>query len=352
MDPKQLDVMRDTIVRLNAEWKGARPEDYSCQWDPGDRTGVVSGCSAEHRFAGGLADRIVKLTILFGGKELFSDSMDLRLERLPVVPLPTGPAAVPDPPPPDKGIRAAMLGLFAPPDEQTSKAILAALRSVRPGLILVFVNYPATAADIRTLSTTLAPEGLEAIVPVLCSGGDLVLPLDPKLVPHGEDSQPPYRAAFLHGSTLFVVLDPRVRNLSPDQEKWMLDHLEKGKVAAHRIVVSCLPLESYTGSGAELQPQFRYYEKLLRGDVTLFASSSDPVYYYGSYGLVRTVSAGSASGAAGRLAASDKVQPSLLALVDLVSGSEPRVEGVPLLSPDQTLDPLTLPAKLGAYERR
>lgn len=352
MEPQQLDVMRDTVVRLTAQWKGASPASFSCRWDPGDRTGEVYGCSIEHRFTGGLTDRSVTLTILYEGREVFTESRDLPLERLPVRELPPGPVPLADPPGPDEGIRVVFASLFAPPDATARKALADALYRVDPRLVLLFVNYEVSRESLANLTRDLSSHGARIIVPVPCNTSEgLNGPLDSRLTLHGKDHNPPYFEAFLQSSVLFVVLDPRVTSLSKDQEKWLLDHLEKGKVADHRVVVSCCPLESYTGNGSELQPQFRYYEKLLRGDVSLFISSSEPVYFQGSYGLIRTVSSGCAVGLPGRLPGTDRNQEHTFVVVDLVPDQPPAVQAVSLSNPGQVIDVQSLPRKLGNYQR-
>jgi len=355
LEPAYLDVMRDTKVVISAVWEGVSPERYRCVWDTGDRTGPVEGCRIEHTYRSGLADRTVKLSLGYDGKEVLSEARELPLERLPVHELSTGPIRLPRPPGEDGGVRALFWGLFERPDETGMKEIINALEAVRPSLVFLFVNYRPD-ADMEAKLLTLLNEGMEwTALPLYCqaeSGQSLPNVRNPRLLMHGEGNNPPYRMAFLASSVLFTMLDPTVRQNSLDQEKWMLGQLEDGKVASHRAVISCRSLDKFTSRDAgELTPQFRYYEKLLRGDISLLVSSGYPVFFHGRYGNLPVVSAGCGTGKPGRLMSSKKAQPNLLTVVDFFPKRSPVVYPV---SPDKTefaLDQTGFPFKVGNYDR-
>jgi len=114
--------------------------------------------------------------------------------------------------------------------------------------------------------------------------------------------------------------------------------------------VSCAPMEKYTPKElAVLEPSFRYYEKLLRGDVSLLVSSTYPVFYHALYGYLETVSVGCASGETGRLLTARRQQSQALTLVDFSKDSDPKVYPVSTKAPLQVLEQSGLPFKVGTY---
>ena len=121
-------------------------------------------------------------------------------------------------------------------------------------------------------------------------------------------------------------------------------------MAAHRVVVSCSPLEKLTAREAsELEPRFRYYEKLLRGDISLLVSSVYPVFYHGRYGDLETLSTGCAVGEPGTLLSSARAQSRVLSVVDLEASRAPAVYAVSPDGANTQVDLLGLPFKVGSY---
>ena len=353
--PTQLDVMRDTTVALRIHWDGVPHHDYTCIWDPGDRSGTVEGCDVEHLFTGGLADRTVKLTVAYRGKQVFTESRGLPLERLPVQELKSAPRKIPPAPEATGVVRVGFLGLSRRPSADDLDVLVEALQATNPTLVYLFLNYAPDEQKEAELLTALNVERSWTSIPVYCQaryGAALPAVKSSQLLPHGDGNNPPYRSAALVSSALFVMLDARVHDNSLDQEKWMLAQLMTGKVAAHRIVVSCLPLDKYTAKDqGELSPRFRYYEKLLRGDVSLLVSAAHPVFHFGNYGDLPTLSSGCTVGKPGRLLASKKDQEHLFTLVDLLPGEEPRVYAVAPNNPEMAADQTGFPFRVGNYVR-
>ena len=354
LEPPILDVMRDTTVELSAKWEDVPESDYSCVWDPGDRSGTLRGCRRVHTFVNGLADRTITLKMLYRGHEVLQESRELRLERLPVQEFGADPRMLPPAPEAEGSQRVAFLGLGAVPGAGEVETLVGALKSTGVTFGFLFFNYDPAPKEAKLLLTALNA-GSTTVVPLYCGGSAMAaLPWvnSSRVLLHGDDNQPPFREAFLVAGTLFVVLDSRVRENSREHEKWLLKHLEKGKMAAHRVAVSCRPLESFVPSGGgELHPQFRYYEKLLRGDVSLLVSSTDPVFYHGMYGAIPAVSAGCVSGVPGRLRSSDVEQENLLTLIDLRPSRRPSVFAVLPGVPQEPVDTLTFPMEVGNYVR-
>jgi len=347
--------MRDTVVRMSADWDGVDATDYQCLWEAGDRSEPRAGCNVQHVFTSGLVDRNVTLHISYRGRKVFSESRDLRLERLPVKEVAADLLTLPPAPETGRGLRTAFLGLFRHPNADEVTRLLNALTATDPQLVVAFFNYRPDDVQAMELLSLLNQERSWVALPVYCGG----LPAesvprvrDRRLLLHGDGNSPPYRAAYLFSSVLFVVLESRNRSISLDQEKWMLEQLIDGKVAPQRLVVSCRPLEQHGSDGTgELIPQFRYYEKLLRGDVSLFVSSSDPVFYHGSYGRLETLSVGCAVGKSGTLLSAKTPQPNLFSIADLPADKKPAVYALSLSSPRQPIDAVGFPAEVGSYVR-
>jgi len=351
--PALLDVMRDTVVRLDVSWTGVPDEDYECRFDPGDRSGLRTGCHLEHRFAGGLADRVVSLSVLFQGREVFSENRSLPLERLPVRELPAETSMLPPRPVEEGAVRMLFLPLYALPTEQDGATLRAAADIAAADLVAVLFNTEVSAEAAQVLLQAVGSGG-RRVVPVYCGGGSGGLPAGDALdlLMHGSGADLPYRAGLLVGSTLLVLLDSRRSGVVLDEEKWLVDQLALGKVAAHRIVVSCRPFEPWTARQApELAPRYRYYEKLLRGDVSLLVSSSHPAFFSGAYGQVPVLSPGCATGAPEPLLSTPAAQPRAASIVDLVPGQPPRVLAISLEHPGDSLE-IVVPSKVGNYERR
>jgi hypothetical protein len=360
LEPPQLDVMRDTDVRLAASWPGVPEADFSCRWDPGDRTGPLDGCSVTHKFVGGLADRQVGLVVRYRDVDVFSETRTLPLERLPVQELPAESSMLPAPPEAELGLRVAVAALFEEPGPAGRATLLRMLEATSPSLVFVFFNYTPMSTpasdEFGRLLTQLNEGRTWTAVPVYCAlpagVGSLPTVSSSSILMHGEGNAPPFRMAFLAGPALFVMLDPREGNNSLDQEKWMLEQLEAGKVAAHRVVLSCRGLERFTAAETgELTPQFRYYEKLLRGDVSLLISSLHPVFYYGRYGRLPVLSAGSALGRPGRLLSASQDQRNFFGLIDLVRGKAPAVRALRPEQPTMVEGLASFPVKVGNYVR-
>jgi len=351
--PGELDVMRDTLVVLSANWPGVDPASYRCLFDPGDRTGTIEGCRVEHRFEGGMADRNVTLSIEHGDKEVFRESVALNLERLPVADIPSGAGQLPQRPDGVRGTRIAFAGLFSEPDDAAVSLLDSAFQAAGAELGFLFFNYEGTGERIESLLERLNASADRTVVPVYCRAPVSGLPpavRSERLLEHGDNNRVPWQYSFISSGTLYVMLDPRQTSYDLEQEKWMLAALSGGGVAAHRIVVSCSPLEKLTAREiSELEPRFRYYEKLLRGDVSLLVSSVYPVFYHARYGDIETLSAGCAVGAPGALLSSANPQPVVLSVVDLVSGKAPEVFAVTPDGANAQVDLPGLPFKVGSY---
>lgn len=135
-------------------------------------------------------------------------------------------------------------------------------------------------------------------------------------------------------------------------EKWLLDELNEAKVVPHRIVLSCLPMEPYSSPDAgSLSPPFRYYEKLQRGDITLFASSGYPVFYLGRYGQVASLSVGAGLGTPGVLVGATSPQEPLLSVAEFVPGQPARVFPVRVSDPGVVVGTRSWPMKVGSYQK-
>lgn len=351
VEPAALDVMRDTNVRLSLNWPGVPVTDFRCFWNPGDRSGELEGCSVEHTYQGGMADREVTVRVEIQGAELFSETRPVPLERLPVAPLPSG-AGEPPPRPGDGGVRTVFAGLFAHPDDEQIQQLSAAFDQLDPDLVFLYFNYQAQAKKLASLLDQLNTGKSWTALPIYCAGtsGGAPKVQSSRLLMHGEGNEPPYRYGFLTSGVLFVVLDPRQDTYDKNHEKWMLAAFESGAMATHRVAVSCAPMEKYTPKEREiLQPSFRYYEKLLRGDVSLLVSSTYPVFYHALYGYLKTVSVGCAAGKPGLLLSARRAQTQALTLVDFRKDSDPEVYPVGTKLPLQILDQSGLPFKVGTY---
>jgi hypothetical protein len=240
------------------------------------------------------------------------------------------------------------------PQSEDAKALRRAVEATSANLVIVFVNVSVSGKRMASFLSAAGQDG-PPLAPVYCKKptGPEVAPPDVRLLTHGDDNEVPYRFAWLFQQVLFVQLDPRVSGNSPAREKWLYGHLARGKVIPHRIVLSCRALENLTaGGGSELTPQFRYYEKLLRGDTSLFIAGGEPVFYSGIYGDLNVVSAGSAAGRSGTLQGVKDKQQSLFALVELRAEQPPAVYAINPASPDQVIDPVKFPARAGNLERR
>ena len=352
--PKQLDVMRETSVDLWVEWPGANLDKFRCEWDPGDRSGIHEGCRISHIFEGGMADRKVSLLVTYEGNRVYGESQTLPLERLPVHELAGTPRQLPPPPAPASGNRTVFAALHRAPDEADWKGLTAALGTVSPSLVLLFFNYGVSASEATAALEHLNGLGGLTTLPVFCNRSrlDAAAPTvkSQTVTPHGDDNAPPFRHAFMHAGTLYALLDPGQDEFRPAQEKWLLESLEAGKVMAHRVVVSCAPLRSYTGKGAsELEPKFRWYEKLLRGDVSLLVSGLEPVYFQGQYGDQPTLNAGCVTGKPGRLLGTSVDQERTLSIVDFVTGRPPQVHPVSPKDVSLVLDQSAIPLRVGDY---
>lgn len=354
MTPDRLDVMRDTEVTFSARWEGAPADRFTCLWDPGDRTGTLRGCDQTHRFANGLVDRQVTLEIVVAGRPVFSESRSLLLEKLPVQEL-SGDGDQALPKAPDGGHRVLLWAAFAPPTQGDLTALKQALTDTGARSAVLFFNSSVDGAATASLLAELHKESGVALMPVFCGavqGAEALERLPEAFVPHGKGNQLPFRHGAMVGGVGLVVLDSRVRGNSMEHEKWMLEQLEGLRVASHRLVLSCRPLETFTGDGDELTPQFRYYEKLLRGDISALISSGNPVYYDGSYGDLTTISAGCAAGSPGTISGTDAPQKKLYVLLDLARRKAATAYGIPVANPGEILDLTGLPRQVGNYLRR
>lgn len=353
--PEQLDVMRATEVKLSARWDGAQDGSYECLWDPGDRTGALRGCEITHTYETGLADRKVTLNVMVGGETVFNEARSLPLERLSVKDLP-GDAPTRLPPIADgKSVRVLLWAAFSAPDQGDLKAVRKALESSGATHAVLFFNMRVDGAATRGLIDSLQEETGVAFMPVFCGGmaGDGVgWKLPPTFVPHGRANDVPYRHSAIADGIGYVVLDSRETGNDVAQEKWMLERLQEMRVAAHRIVLSCRPMESLTGEAREMTPQFRYYEKLLRGDISALVSSGDPVFYHGGYGDLSAISAGCATGVPGTIAGTETPQEKTIGVLDLQPGKKTAAWSLSATAPDKLIGPDIYPRKVGNYERK
>jgi len=353
LTPAELDVMRDTEVVMEVTWPDVPAEAYRCVFDPGDRTGEIAGCRVKHRFEGGLADRTVTVSVQLDGREVFRESRPLNLERLPVADIPSGAGPVPPRPGAGAGQRIAFAGLFAEPDDAGVSLLDGAFDSAEVELAFLFVNYAADADRLQALLERLNASASRAVLPVYCRAGSLPsapMVQSPRVLLHGEGNKAPWQYAFLSAGNLYVLLDPRQTSFDLEQEKWMLGALSGGAHAPHRVVVSCSPLEKYTAREVtELEPRFRYYEKLLRGDITLLVSSVYPVFYHGRYGDLDTLSSGCAVGQPGALLSSVRAQPRVISVVDLVPREGAAVYAASPDGANAQADLTGVPFKVGNY---
>jgi hypothetical protein len=354
MTPELLDVMRDTVVRLDASWTGVPPEDHDCRWDPGDNSGPRTGCHIEHRFVGGLADRVVTLTVTYRGNEVFSERRALALERLPIRELPADASSLPPKPQEEGAVRLLVLPLFSTPSEADGNMARAAAEATAADLVVLLANVELTPESAGALLTSAGNTAGRRVVPVYCGGGPGGLPAGDSLdlLAHGPGAELPYRAGLLVGSVLLVLMDSRRSGVVIDEEKWLLEQLELGKVAAHRVVVSCRPFEAVTArQTAELAPRYRFYEKLLRGDASLVISTGHAAWFSGAYGQIPVLFPGCATGNPEPLLGAAAPQPRSASVVDLVPGQPPRVRAISPERPSESLE-IVIPGKVGSYERR
>ena len=171
-------------------------------------------------------------------------------------------------------------------------------------------------------------------------------------VPHGPDNETPFRHAAMADGIAYVVLDGRKTGNDLAQEKWVLERLQEMRIAAHRVVLSCRPMESLTGEAKELTPQFRYYEKLLRGDVSALISSGDRAFYFGGYGDLTAISAGCATGSPGALAGQETRQEATVGVVDLRPGKKTSAWSLSALDPTAMIKSSEYPRQVGNYDRK
>lgn len=360
--PSQLDVMRDTTVKLSLTWDPPHPETFECSWDPGDRTGVINGCEVTHSFQGGLVDRTVGVKVTVAGQVVFEDHRLLPLERLSVVPLDDDEEepiqfsadALPPPPDDDSGLRCVFVGLHDS-DPSVPTAVLNVLEDVDPDLVVLFFNQSTQGDDVREATNAVQEQTRSPVVPLpmrwAAPDFSSIPPRSKALLPHGSDNDFPRRHAFLMRGVLFIFLDPEITDISRKQEKWLSDQLEAGKVASHRVVVSPYPIKPHVpGKTESLVPDFRYYEKLMRGDVSLVVSSNIPLYYHGRYGQLDTLSAGVATGQPVQPDPALESQPNLVTVVDLTAGALPKVYPIGVEAGD-VLPYSRFPEKLGVYRR-
>jgi len=352
--PGQLDVMRTTDVKLAARWEGVPDEDYECQWDPGDRTGVRHGCAVTHTFETGLSDRSVTLNVVYSGKTVFEESRPLPLERLRVKDLPgEGPVKLP-PMADGKGIRVLLWSAFTAPNQGDVEALRKALQVSNANHAVLFFNMRVDGTAMRALVDSLQEDTGVSFLPLFCGGlaGQAGWQLPHTFVSHGADNEVPFRHAVMADGIGYLVLDGRATGNDLSQEKWTLERLQEMRVAAHRIVLSCRPMESFTGEAKELTPQFRYYEKLLRGDVSVLVSSGDPVFFHGGYGDLTAVAAGCATGPPGSLAGSAEKQGGTIGVLDLRPGKKTAAWSLSSQNPEKLIGPNEYPRQVGNYERR
>ncbi len=359
LTPNELDVMRDTKVVLEARFPPDSPAGLSCVWDPGDRSGEIEGCKATHVFQGGLTDRTVTLRLLASGTRVLDKSAPLPLERLPVQPLEDQPTLTLPAPPlaEEEGIRVAFAGLFDCSDEGQLSTLEAALAQTAPKVVFLFLDCAISSETARELLQRMNQGHDWTAFPIYAEPLKLGAKDAPQVssadfIEHGEDNDLPFRGSLLGHGTLFLLLDPRLQGIHREQEKWLLEELEKSKVASHRVVLSAMPLEGYGNREApELVPQFRYYEKLLRGDPSLFVSSEHPVFLHAQYGQLPTLSIGAATGEPGRLPGSEATQPRLFVVMDLTPKERPRVYPMEMSPELKVWSGGDSPWKVGSYRR-
>jgi hypothetical protein len=352
--PGQLDVMRSTEVKMMAHWEGVAEGDYECSWDPGDRTGRRRGCDVKHTFATGLVDRKVTLEVSFNGQSVFTESRPLPLERLRVKELPgSGPTKLPDRDA-SKSVRVLLWSVFAAPKQADIAALRKALEVSKASHAILFFNMQVNGTAMRGLVDSLEEESGVTFLPLFCGGleGEGGWTLPKSFVAHGSSNEVPFRHALMAGGIGYVVLDTRARGNDLAQEKWLLDRLQEMRVASHRVGLSCRPIESLTGEATELTPQFRYYEKLLRGDVSALISAGDPVFYHGAYGDLSAVSAGCAVGSPGTLAGTDVAQSTTIGILDLAPGKKATAWSLSAKDPSTLIGSSTYPRQVGNYERK
>lgn len=354
LTPGQLDVMRPTEVEFLARWEGVDEGSYRCQWDPGDRTGKQLGCRLKHVYETGLADRTVTLRILFGGQIVLTESRPLPLERLPVTELPSDESSVPPPEADVKSVRVLLWSAFAAPSQKDVDALRKALRASDAKHAILFFNMLVDASATRGLVDSLQQETGVSFLPLFCAGleGEGSWKLPRAFVPHGPENEIPFRHAAMADGIGYVVLDGRVSKNDVTQEKWVLERLQEMRIAAHRVVLSCRPMESLTGEASELTPQFRYYEKLLRGDVSALVSSGDPVFYHGRYGDLTAVFAGCATGAPGIIAGQTKRQEPTMGVLDLQPGKKTTAWSLSVADPAAMIKSSEYPRQVGNYDRK
>ncbi len=125
--PKELEVMRNTPVKLGMSWAQAPGGEVVCEWDPGDRTGLLNGCNVDHVFVGGLSDRTVSLRVLVDGKEVLKENRLLPIERLPVQSNPDKDYQLPPPPGEGAGVRVLLASTYSEVTPESTAALVQAL---------------------------------------------------------------------------------------------------------------------------------------------------------------------------------------------------------------------------------
>lgn len=354
--PKELEVMRNTPVKLGMSWNEAPDANVTCEWDPGDRTGLLTGCNVDHVFVGGLSDRTVTLRVLVDGKEAFRESRLLAIERLPVQTNPDNDYQLPAAPAEGAGVRILMAGAFFEMTPEATANLVEALTVSKASLAILFLNGPTTGPQAQALLDGVQTLGVP-LVPILCDpaglgeGAPSAIPA-PTVLVHSSKAELPFKYSFLHQGVSFTLLDSREREGSVAMEKWLLDEFEQARVASHRLVLSCSALENYTEKDmGTLQPPFRFYEKLMRGDLTLFVAGSQPVFYYARYGQLPTLAPGVAWGNSQPLPGMESPQGPLLTVVDLMPGVPPKVMPVKVTAPGTVVSMKAYPMKAGSYHR-
>ncbi len=356
LSPGDLEVMRNTKVSLSMSWKGPPKGKVTCEWDPGDRTGIIEGCNVDHIFEGGLNDRTVKLTVFLDGETVYSDSRQLPVEKLPVVEMNDRTYKLPEPPG-QGGTRMVLFSLSAAPNQKEAAQLARVAATTKPELLVLLLNSPMTKEQVSALLGLLGENQPWVVLPLYCDRGEMTidevrsLPW-PDVLLHSTDADAPFKYSFLLNGVSFTVPDTRNRSGDLDMEKWLLSELAQAKVASHRVLLSCSALENFTEYDMGiLTPNFRFYEKIMRGDPSLFVTGTQPVHYYGRYGQIPTLAPGVVVGSPGALLGTTKPQRRLVSVIDFKPALPPLVMAVAPDAPDTVLNLRMLPAEVGSYQR-
>jgi hypothetical protein len=359
LEPPELEVMRDTLVRLEAVPAPELGSDVICKWDPGDDSPSITGCKVEHLFRGGMADRIVSLQLLSGDKILLRETTVLRYERLPTGPSPAAQSEGDEDPVPGCTRDCRRIAVASITGERgLSRAERLAVDHHASLLVLFLRGGALPPGKLNALAERLGGKSI-SILPVSCDGSEgsianLLLSQGAKgsFVPHSPPSDLPGRyAAQWQSVYLMASAKPGAKSL--DDEKWMADQLEVGSVFPSRILFTCKSLDRLTGQeSALIASPYRAYEKMLRGNLSLLITAGSPVFYRGMYGILKTVAPGLLDGRPAGLMGSDNPQPPSASLIDLSAGKILRVIGV--LSGGNSWAPFpdaALPRKVGVFIR-